>query len=337
MAIETVPLLREDSILCWDIESTFKTPSASATWQSLGRVEEWEDLGPTVNVFREAIAGSGREAATIGADGFNYGPVTIGPFQIVDPRFLGFAWGQEEAAPSALGGGFYRHTAIPTKRGRHPSLSLQMADYKAGTKIDGSTFLGVVMPRISIRGEEVGEDGAGGRIMAAPTFVAHDEDVTVAGKAVTLPTSQPYTKMHAGIQFYNADTDWRIHSWEFGLDSNSKSNYYHNSAYNGKPTETPPEGVLYDVRFDIIADGHANLVTGSLLRDLVRNRTKGNAQIKYTRTANQDEWALNLTDIQLASAKKVRRSGKIHYDVVGHCRASTFEWVDANSTRYFPA
>src|SRR4051812_10140314 len=114
MAIETTPLLRENSILCWDKESTFKTVPTTTQWQVLGRVEDWEDLGPVMQIFRDAIAGSGREAATIGAFSTTYPALALGPFQIVDPRFMGHAWGQEPNTPAALGGGYFRHTAVPT-------------------------------------------------------------------------------------------------------------------------------------------------------------------------------------------------------------------------------
>lgn len=338
MALTAVPLLSEDSILAWDIESVRGTAPAAATWQSFGRVSEWVDLGPRNNVFREAIAGSGRQAATIGVEGVSYGPTTLGPWQIVDPRVLGFAWGQEVNAPVSLGGGFYRHTATPTVRGALPSMGVQGYDYKAGVKTDGNTWLNVVMPRLAIRGEQVNEDGTGGQIMFAPTLLPHNDDPTVADKAVTLPSTEPYQKGHASIQFMGADTDWRIEGWEFILDNNAKPNTYHTNSNSGKPYESPPEGVLYDLRFDIIADGH--LATGAgnrLLRDLVRDKVTGTAQIKYIRTANQDEWAVNLVDVVIADAPKRRRRGKIHYEAIAHCRTSSFEWVDQNSARYFPA
>lgn len=336
MAIEPVPLLRENSILCWEKEDTFKTAPSASAWQVLGRVEDWEDLGPVKQVFREAIAGSGREAATIGVAGTAYPPMALGPFQIVDPRFMGFAWGQEPNSPVSLGSGYYRHTAIPTTRGIFPSMSVQMADYKSGVMTDGLTFLGVVMPKLSARGEEVGEDGSGGRIMAIPTLVAHDDSSAVAAKTVSIPGTMPFFKQHAALKFYNDDLDWRIHSWEFDLDSHARTNWYHTNTNSGKPAETPPEGITYDIKFDIIADGHQNLVTGKMIRDLLRDEVKGNVQLKYIRTANQDEWAINVTDMQITSAPKRRSRGKNHYQVTGHGRSTTFEWVDQNSTRYFP-
>ncbi len=339
MALEAVPLLREDSILCWDIETTFKTAPAAAQWQALGRVEEWDDPGPVKNVFRDAIAGSGREAATIGVAGTSYAPWTIGPFQVVDPRIMGFAWGQEVSAPVALGGGYYRHTVTPTRNGRLPSMGVQASDNKVGTRVDGLTYLGVLMPKLSARGEEVAEDGAAntGRIMIAPTLLPHDDSTAVAAKTVSLPTAQPYYKSHASIQFYNSDLDWRIHSWEYTLDNLVQPNTYHSNTNSGKPFESPPQGALHDARLDIIADGHANSVSAKILRDLQRDEVKGNAQIKYIRTANQDEWAINLTDVMIERAPRMHSRGKVHYDLQCAVRASSFEYVDANSARYFPA
>lgn len=336
MALQATPLLREDSILCWDIETTFKTAPAAATWQALGRVEEWTTLGPRKQVYRNAIAGSGREAATIGVAGTAYPPTTLGPFQIVDPRIMGFAWGQEPNPPVALGSGYYRHTTIPTTLGRHPSMSVQMGDYKTGTLTDGQTWLGVVMPRLSVRGEEASEEPESGRVMMAPTLLPHDDSITVPSKAVTLPTQTPYYKQHANIQFYNGDVDWRINSWEFNLNSNSETAWYHRAADQGKPNETPPQGILYDARFEIVADGHQNAVSNKLIRDLLRDEVKGNIQIKYARTLNQDEWAINITDFHLEDAPKRYRRGKNVYEPMGYGRSTTFEWVDQNSTRYFP-
>ncbi len=346
MAITSVPLLREDSILAWDIKGasgvTRGIPgvSASAQWQSLGRVDEWTDLGPEKAVYRDAIAGSGRQGATIGVAGTSYKPKTIGPFQVVDPRIMGFAWGQEVNAPVATGvGGGFRHTVSPTTRGALPYMDVQMADYKAGALTDGLTFLDVIMPRLSVRGEEVSEAGdeTSGRVMIAPTLLPHDHSTAVAAKTVSLPTSTPYYKQHASLQFYNGDIDWRIHSWEYTLDNNAHHNYYHTNLYNGKPTEAAPEGAMHDLRLDLIADGHANSVSAKILRDLLLDEVKGNAQIKYIRTANVDEWAINLTDVQISEAPKTRRRGKIHYEVVAPVRASTFEYVDTNAARYFPA
>jgi hypothetical protein len=336
MALETVPLLREDSVLAWDIETSFKTVAPAATWQSMGRVDEWADLGPVNAVFRDAVAGAGREAATIGVEGVVYPPKTMGPWQVVDPRVLGFAWGQEEAAPVALGGGYYRHTVIPTKRGMLPSMSVQMHDNKAGTKVDGTTYLGVVMPKLGLRGEASNEDGSGGRVLFAPTLLAHNDDASVANKPVTYPTSEPYRRAHAQLQLFGADSEWRVESWDFTLDNFARPTFYHGQG--AKPFESPPEGVLYDVGFRIAADGH--LATGAgnrLLRDIVRDQVKSTATLKYVRTANQDEFQVNLTDVVLVEAPKHRSRGKIYYDVRGHCRASTFQWVDANAARYFPA
>lgn len=340
MAIEAVPLLREDSILCWDIESTFKTAPAAATWQSLGRVEEWSDFGPKVNVFREAIAGSGREAASIGGNGKSYGPITLGPFQVVDPRFLGFAYGREPSAPSAIGAtSRYEHSVTPTNAGRLPSMSIQAADYKAGARIDGNTFLGCIMPRLSLRGEATEENGSGGRILAAPTFIGHDDDPTVAAKAISIPTSEPYFFSHAEGNTFFGDANYRIHSWEATIDNHAASNYYHTSPASEKPTESPPEGITYDFRAEIVADGRINSTNASLIRDIVRNKLKGNIDLYYQRagTPDWDYFILTFTNVVLESATKVRRRGKIMYDVVGYAANSIFKYADGNSARYFPA
>lgn len=343
MALTSVPLLREDSKLCWDIKGARGTTrgaagvSATADWQSFGRVMEWTDMGPRQAVYRDVIAGAGREAATIGVAGTAYPAYSLGPYQIHDPRVMGFAWGREAANPAALGGGYFRHTVSPSTNGALPYMDVQMMDYKAGVATDGVTYLDAVMPRLSVRGEEPSEDGneGSGRIMMLPTLLPHDDSTAITAKGQTLPTSEPYYKQHATIKFYNDDVDWRIHSWEFSIDSFARHNYYHRSG-GDKPYEAPPEGAAYELRLDIVADGHQNSVTGSILRDLLRNKTKGNGQIKYARTANQDEWAINLTDIQIEEAPKRRTRGKIHYDVRAYVRASTFEYVDQNSGKYFP-
>lgn len=335
MTLETVPLLREDSILCWEIESIFKTAPAAATWQSLGRVESWADLGPVKPISRQVIAGSGREAANTHVQGTAYPPTAIGPFQVVDPRFLGFPFGQEVGAPTALGGGYYRHAATATQNGRLPSMAMQMGDYKKGVLTDGQTYLGVVMPRLGLRGEEVGEDGTGGRVLATPTFLPHDDSIAVAGKAISLPSSEPYKMEHASITFFS-DLDWRIHSWEATVDNHVIQNYYHRSTDAGKPFEAPPADISYDLTMDIIADGHQN-PSGKLIRDLVRDEVEGNVTLKYVRTANQDEFELDLAGVRLESALKDRTRGKIHYQVKAVARAGIFQWVDQNSARYFPA
>lgn len=339
MALETVPLLSEDSILCWDIETVRGSAPATAAWQSFGRVDEWVDLGPENQVFRDPIAGSGRQAATVGVEGVTYRPKTLGPWQVVDPRVLGFFWGQELSAPVQIGATpYYRHTATPTTNGALPSMAVQGYDYKKGVKTDGNTWLNVIMPRLGLRGEPTGEDGKGGRVLFAPTLLPHNDDPTVANKTVSLPTSTPYARQHATIQFFGSDVDWRIESWEFLGDNQARTNYYHQTANGQKPVESPPEGMSYDIRLDIIADGH--LATGAsnrLIRDLVRDKVKGTGKIAYARTANQDEFAVNLTDILLLDAPKRRRRGKVHYDAQAICRTSSFEWVDQNNTRYFPA
>lgn len=338
MALEAVPLLRENSILCWDKESVFKTAPGTSPWNLLGRVEEWADLGPIKPLQGDPPAGAGREpGAYLQVLGTQYPDTTIGPFQVVDPRFLGFVWGQEVSAPAALGSGYYRHTVTPTTNGALPSMSIQMADYKAGVLTDGLTYLGVIMPRLSLRGEEGAEDGTGGRVMAAPTFRAHDDSSAVAAKPATALTQEPYDRSHAAIQFFNGDVDWRIHSWEINPDNNAKVNYYHRSTDAGKPAESPPENFKVTGKFDIIADGHANSVSGKLIRDLVRDEVLGAAVIKYVRSASQDEWAVNLSNVRIMSGLKQRRRGKIHYEVEFEAGTSNLQYVDQNSSRYFPA
>ncbi len=338
MALEASTLLRENSKLVWDKETTFKTAPATSPWNLLGRVEEWADLGPVKALQPDVPAGTGREPGLhLSVAGTQYPDTTIGPFQVVDPRFLGFAFGQEVSAPAALGGGFYRHTVTPTTNGALPSMAVQMADYKAGVLTDGLTYLGVIMPRLSVRGEEASEDGTGGRVLAAPTFRAHDDSSAVAGKPAATMETEPYDRSHANIQFFNADVDWRIHSWEVNLDNQARANYYHRSADAGKPFESPPEQAMTTARIDVIADGHLNTVTGKLIRDLVRDESLGNVQFKSVRTANQDEWALNLLNCRISQALKQRRRGKIHYEVELTAGSVSLEYVDANSARYFPA
>lgn len=343
MALTTVPLLREDSILAWDLQGASGLTrgaagvSAASTWQSFGRVMEWTDMGPQKGVYRDAIAGAGPEAHVIGIAGTSYKPYALGPLQVNDPRVMALAWGREVNAPASLGGGFYRHTASPTNRGALPYFSVQAGDYKAGTLTDGFTYLDCVMPRLSVRGEEPDEEGSEntGRILIAPTIMPHDHSSAIAAKGVSLPTTTPYYKQHASIQFYNSDVDWRIKSWEYTRDSHAAHHYYHTNTQSGKPFEGPPQGILHDLMMNIVADGHTS--GGNLLRDLAANEVLGQGQIKYVRTANQDEWAINLTDIQINEAPKERRAGPIAYNVDAAVRATTFEWVDQNSSRYLPS
>lgn len=338
MALEAVPLLAEDSLLSWELESTFKTVASGSTWRAVGRAIEFQDLGPTHAIFRDAIAGAGREAHNVGFEGTSYGPVAQGPWQVVDPKILALTWGQEVSVPAQIGAtSFYRHTATPTTNGLLPSMSVQMLDKKGATVIDGTTYLGVIQPDLTIRGEEAAEDGSGGRVMFSPTWLAHNDDKTVTEKSITLPTAEPYRKSHAAIQFYDTDQDWRIHTWEFSPSNNVTSNHYHRSADNDKPFESPPEGIIYDLSMEIIADGHTDAANSKIIRDLLRDKVLGAGKIHYIRTANQDEWAINLTDIAIQDAKKTRRRGKVRYAVDAIVRASTFEWVDTNSSRFLPA
>lgn len=335
MALQAVPLLAEDSLLSYELESVFKTAPAATTWRSFGRAIEYQDLGPTHSVFRDAIAGAGREPHVIGTEGTNYGPVNQGPWQVVDPIPLALTWGQEASAPVNLGGG-YRHTARPTTNGALPSFSVQMHDLKNGTRVDGTTYLGTIQPDLVIRGEEGAPDGSGGRVMFSPTHLAHDDDTDVATKGVTLSGSEPYRKSHASIEFYD-DADWRIHTWELSASNNATSNHYHRAADNDKPHETPPEGFTADLSMEIIADGHTDAVNTKLIRDLLREKIQGDGQIKYIREANVDEWAINLDSILIQDAKKTRRRGKVRYAVDAIVKATTFEWVDQNSSRVLPA
>lgn len=336
MALEAVPLLSEDSLLSWELEDTFKTVAPGSTWRAWGRAIEFRDLGPVHAAYRDAIAGAGREAHQIGHEGISYGPVTQGPWQVVDPRALALTWGQEESAPVSLGGGYYRHTAIPTKRGQLPPFSLQMLDLKAGTVVDGTTYLGTIQEAVAIRGEEGGEDGSGGRVMFAPSWRAHDDDPSITKKGVTLPSDEPYRKSHGLVDFYG-DQDWRIHTWEFSMDNHVESSHLHRAADEDKPFESSPQGVTYDLTLEVTADGHVDATNDKLIRDLAGDKILGDGQIKYARTAGQDEWAINLSDILIRDPRKIRRRGRVRYQVDAIVRATTFEWVDQQSTRFLPA
>lgn len=337
MALEAVPLLSEDSLLSWGLEGTFKSVASGSTWRSFGRAIEFDDLGPTHATYRDAIAGAGREAHQTGFEGTSYGPKTYGPWQVVDPKPLALSWGQEVSPPAQIGStGFYRHTATPTTNGQLPSMSVQMLDLKGTTVVDGTTYLGVIQPDLAIRGEEGGEDGSGGRIMYSPTLLGHDDDTGVAKKGVTLPTVEPYRKSHAHLQFYD-DADFRIHTWETSLSNNATPTHYHRAEDNDKPHESPVEGITYDLAMEIFADGHEDATNAKIIRDLLRDKVTGQGVLKYARTLDEDEWTINLTDIQLKDARKVRRRGKIRYAVDAQVRATNFEWVDDQSTRFLPA
>lgn len=346
MPATTVPILSENSIVCWELEATRRVAPAAATWRAVGKLTQWADLGPKNSVFRDIIAGAGREAATIGHEGATYDE-PLGPFQVVDPLILGMAWGEEVSAPVIIGGGpYYRHTVTPTTNGQLPSMSLQMRDVQGGAAAvpvtDRTTFMETIVRRLALRGEMPGDDGSGGRLLATLDLMAHDDDDSVVDKAVTLPTTEPYRYHHGVIQGWGEQL-FRVEDWEFILDNQAKYNFYWRDDSPRRASEAPPEGALYDFNATIIADGEKFTTGGSvdrLLREVSQERLLGNATLSMTRTTNQDEFDVNLTDLAIVQALKQRSTGggsKVKYLVQGHVRASSLNYVDQSSTRFFPS
>lgn len=336
-----VPFQTEDSILCWELESSRRTAPAAGTWRSFGRISEWEDIGPEHAVFREPVAGAGREAHSIGVEGKAYRG-NIGPFQVVDPLILATWWGQEVSLPTALGGGYYRHTATPTTNGQLASYAVQMRDRTLLTSApltDKNTYLETVTNRLALRGEAPQDDGSGGRCMAALGVLAHSDDPSVADKNVTLPTSDPYRFHHGTITLWGEPV-LRVLDWEFEADNQGTPDYYWTSTYGRGPAETSPGAPVYGFRCSVVADGEsftAGSVTGTV-KDILRGATPANGSVLMRRTANQDEFQVNLTDVLLQGAPKRRiPNGKVVYQCRGVVRASTFQWVDQTSTRLLPA
>lgn len=339
MPATAIPMLKENSILCWEKETTFKTAPAAATWRSFGKVTEWNDLGPQQAVFRDLISGSGVEAHQIGFEGTTYQD-TLGPFQVVDPLVLGFWWGKETARAASGATGFFRHTLAPTDLGLPPSMGVQMRDRQVGspTRTDKTTYLGTLVKRLSLRGEEVADDGSGGRLMAALDLVAHDDDETVADKAVTLPAATPYRYSHGRLTLWGEQV-FRVETFEWSGDRQNRYNFYWRDDNTQKPAEAPPEGALYDFNAVIVADGEQFTTGGGVdkfIRQIARERLLGDATLRFIRTLDQDEFQLNLVDLALVGAPKHRTTGKVRYRVRGHARTSTMQYVDDQNTAYFP-
>lgn len=350
MPATATPFNVEESILGWQIETVRGTlPSVAAPWREFGRVlNGFRDLGPRNAVYKDAVLGAGQEAHEVGYEGIGYGG-SIG-FQVRDPLFLGFAWGKETAR-AALGGGFYRHTLVPTDKGLLPSFAVGMRD----RRLDGSgakqsiAYLATVAPRLSLRGEQPNPDGSGGRLMAAMDVLPHDhktgaDDANVDLITVTLQNLTPYRFSHATIKLGDAGTEtqvFRVASWECSIDRRAQHAYYHQGGLSNKPFEAPPEGAMYPpFRGRFVADADTYNVSGSgrSLRQIVLDRViPGSGIIQPIRTANQDEWQINFTDmaVELAEADRSPR-GKILVDFVAHPRKSTFQYVDANNAAFFP-
>jgi hypothetical protein len=329
-------MLSEDSVVAWALESTFKT-APGGTWNAFGRVTDWKDLGPHNAITKEPIAGAGREAHSIFRSGISYGG-TI-PFQVVDPKILGLAWGQEPAVPVALGGGYYRHTLQPTQRGILPSIAIQMRDKtgEAVAKTDKTTYLGAICKGLALRGEEPGEDGGNGRLMAALDLLPHDDDDTVSDKSVSLSTLDPYRYHHGRMTLFGGQV-YRILDWELTLDNAAKHAYYWQDTTSQKPFEAPPENISYEFSGRMVADGQ--LFGGVTPRKLAQQATTGNGTLYFYRTAGQDEFQINLVDMMLEAAPRSRSHGKVIYEFKAHVRStgsSGFQWVDQSNTQYFPA
>lgn len=342
----TTPFLGESSIIAWELESTRGTaPSTSSAWRSFGRLKEFQDLGPIWAIYRDAIMGAGQEAHEIGREGRVYGPATMSPFQVRDPLVLGFVFSKETDRSADLGGGFYRHTLEPTDAGQLDSMSVGMRD----RRLDGSSaeeaviFLETIMPRLSLRGEQPNPDGSGGRLMAAPDLMAFDHQTSTVGSAdptavtVSLGSADPY-RFHHGRLRIDGEQVFRVNSFELTIDRRAEYAFYWQDANGDKPFEAPPEGAVYDLTIEAVADADSYTVGANpakTIRELLRDEVAFDGDLRFQRTADQDEFQFDLTDVVLQEAPGVRRQGKVTLQTRAPLRGVDMLYVDSEDSNFF--
>lgn len=329
------PFLSRRSIVAWEKESTRgSAPSTGSAWQPFGRVTSLDDFGPQWSIFRDPVLGAGIEAHEIGFEGKSFGPTTIPAFQVRDPRVLGFAWSQEVSRTGA-NAGFFRHELAP-KQGQLDSFATGIRDRAADGTEYARIFLECIMPRLSMRGEAIGNDGSGGRFMAAPDVLPHDDTKTDATNVtVNLGTAEPYRWYHGRITL-DGTLVARLEDWEFTLDRRAEANYYWRDDTGRGPDEAPAQEATADFRGTAIADGATYTSNNETFRDLLRNRRTFDIEIRAARTVDEDEVRLQLTDVVLSAAPGSRQNGqKVSIGLTAPVRQTRFEYVDANDAAFF--
>lgn len=340
------PFLGEDSILAWEKESTRGTaPSTSSAWKSFGRVSEFQDLGPIWSIYRDAIIGAGQESHEIGREGRVYGPATMTPFQVRDPRVLGFVFSKETNRADEGDGVHYEHTLEPTDAGQLDSMSVGMRD----RRLDGSSaedaviFLETIMPRLSLRGEKPNPDGSGGRLMAAPDLMAHDHQTTTVGSAdptavtVSLGSADRYRFHHGRIRI-DGEQVFRVNSFELSIDRRAEYAFYWQDANGDKPFEAPPEGAVYDLTMEAVADADTYTVGANpakTIRELLRDEVTWDGDLRFSRTDDEDQFAFDMTDVVLQEAPGVRRKGKVLLQTRAPLRSLDMRYTDENNSAFF--
>lgn len=333
------PFNSEDSILAWERESSRGVaPSTAAPWQEFGRITEWSDLGPRQVITRDHVAGAGQQPHEIQAEGTHYGG-TIGPFQVRDPKLLGFVFSKESTRAQIGATAFYRHTLVPTDLGKLDSMAIGMRDRTLdGTALHESLiYLESVMPKLAVRGEAVNDDGSGGRLLAACDLMPHDHTTTNATAVTCTPSSTlPYRFSHGKISIAGEQV-FRVKDFELTVDRRAKYAYYWQDTGADKPYEAPPEGCLGTLSMNLVADGEKITVGGTdySIRELLRSRIKFDSILKFTRTADQDEFQFNLTDVMLEDAVGMRRGGKVMIRCNAPIRSLNMQYVDNSNAAYF--
>lgn len=338
MAEPTVPYLSEDSILGWQRESTRGTaPATSSDYRDYGRVESFQTLGPQQSLARDLLINDDQEASDIIPEGTVFGPRSLGPFQIRDPLIIGYAWSKETNRSSDLGGGHYRHTLSPTDLGQLDSIAEGQKDQKndgSGDE-DAILFKETIIPTASIRGEAPTADGGGGRAMAAIDRMAHSAEYNTSkasGLSVSANTTEPY-KWHHGKLTLDGTQVYRLVEFEFTINRRAQYAFYIRDDESTTPTEAPPEGAIYDFTFTAVAD--ENQHSSDDLMGHLRNRTKFDGELAFTRTADEDEFDIQLTDVVIGDAPRQRGQGKVLINATTQVRQARFRYVDGNDSAHF--
>lgn len=329
------PFLPSRSILAWERESTRgQLPSTSSAWREFGRVDEFQDLGPEWQTFRDPVVGADQEAHEVGTEGKFYGPVTLSPIQLRDPLILGYALSLETNRSEIGTTGFYRHTLGP-RNGVLDSIAVAMRDRRADGADQSVVFLETIMPQLAVRGERVGPDGSGGRCMYSPTLLAHDHTTANADQVtVSLDTAEPIRWYHGRIQLDN-ETIGKILQWELRIDRRAESAYYWRDDAGKGPGDSPPQASVYDFTAEVALDDTQYTSNNRTIRELLRNEDQFDIDIRLARTVDEDETRYNLTNVQLARAPGQRSGNRVVLQSEGVVRKLRQTYVDQNNSPHF--
>lgn len=339
MSEPAVPFTSEGSILAWKRESSRgSTPSLSSAWNSYGRVTQFQSLGPEHSIFGDHIIGAGQNPHEVGYEGTTYGPASLS-FQIRDPLILGYVFSKEKSRSQIGSTGFYRHTLEYTDKAELDSFTEAEVAQKADGTIEAIGYNETVVPQLSVRGEEPSEDGGSGRTMAALTRGAHDEDTssTWSNLSVNLESDEPYRFHHGHISFEGQQV-FRITEFELTFDRRASPAFYIRDDEARTPAETVPEGAQTQLNVTGVADDQQITVNGTdyTVRELLINRVPFDATFKFTRTADEDEFQFNLTEIPLANLPLSHSQGKVTYEGgAPWVREAEMQYVDSNDSAHF--